>query len=65
MARVVRYEFLGNWIVFWALCIFFFLIPFAFLYWMTCSIRIEEDMDNPEEFVSLFRSGKLTKGTRT
>lgn len=63
MAKIVRYEFLGNWLIFWVLCVFVILIPFAFLYWMTRSIRIEEDMGDPELFVEQFRSGRLTKNT--
>jgi hypothetical protein len=65
MAKIVRHEFLGNWIIFWLLCIFFFLIPFAFLYWMNYSIRIEEDLDDPERFVEAYRSGQLTKRARS
>lgn len=61
MAKIVRYEFMGNWLIFWVLCVVVFLIPFAFLYWMANSIRIEEDLENPELFVERFRSGVLTK----
>jgi len=61
MAKIVRYEFMGNWLVFWLLCVFFLLIPLAFLYWATNVLRIEEDLDEPERFVEEFRVGKLGK----
>jgi hypothetical protein len=63
MAKIVRHEFLGSWLIFWGLCLIVFLWPIAFLYWKAHSIRIEEDMDSPEDFVEQFRSGKLTNKT--
>ena len=61
MAKSVRYEFLGSWVFFTFCCIFFFWLPTAFLYWKTRSIRIEEEIEDPEEFVKLFRAGKLKR----
>jgi hypothetical protein len=59
MAKIVRYEFLGNWLYLCLLCIF--LLPIGVVYWLVRSIRIEEDMESPEDFVELFRAGKLKK----
>ncbi len=63
MAKLVRYEFLGSWAIFWGLCLIVFFWPLAFLYWKSHSVRIEEEMESPEEFVEQFRSGKLTSRT--
>jgi cytosine/uracil/thiamine/allantoin permease len=61
MAKIVRHEFLGNWIYLCVLLIL--LLPIGVVYWMTRSIRIEEEMESPEEFVEQFRAGKLTNRT--
>ncbi len=59
MCKIVRYEFLGNWLLFWALCVSVIGIPLAVLYLRHTTIRIEEDLDDPERFVEEFRSGQL------
>ena len=60
MPKIVRYEFMGNWYLFALCCFFFFLIPLGVLYVMTNMIRIEEEISDPEQFVDLFRQGKLS-----
>ena len=60
MSKIVRYEFMGNWLLFWLLCISGLGIPMAVLYLLNSPIRIEEDMQDPERLVEEFRSGKLT-----
>jgi hypothetical protein len=59
MAKIVRYEFLGNWFYLCLLCIF--LLPIGVVYWLMRSLRIEEELDSPEDFVTLYRTGKLNR----
>ncbi len=62
MSRIVRYEFMGSTLVFWLLCLTGVLIPFAIVYLLNGTLRIEHEVDDPEAFVEAFRSGSLTKG---
>jgi hypothetical protein len=59
VSKIVRYEFMGNWFIFWFLVITVLGIPIAFLYFLNGTVRIETEMDNPEEVLSSFRAGKL------
>jgi hypothetical protein len=59
MPKIVRYEFLGSWVLFLLCCIFVILLPLGLVYVITNTIRIEEEMDSPEKFVEEFRQGKL------
>lgn len=59
MAKIIRREFMGNWILFWLLCVTIFLIPIAILYLVTGTVTIEDEIENPEEFVRQYRAGKL------
>jgi hypothetical protein len=59
MPKVVRYEFMGSWMLFWLLGISVIGIPLAVLYLVNGTIRIEDELDDPEQFVADFRSGKL------
>ncbi len=61
MAKIVRYEFLGSWVLFWLLCITGVGIPVALLYLVNGTLRIEEELDDPERFVAEFRSGKIAQ----
>ena len=61
MSKVVRYQFMGSWLWFWVLCVSAVGIPFAFLYLLNGTVRLESDLDQPEEFVAAFRAGKLAK----
>jgi hypothetical protein len=58
VSKIVRYEFMGNWFLFWLLCISGIGIPFAVLYLLNGTLRIEDDMGDPEQFVSSFRASK-------
>jgi hypothetical protein len=58
MSKIVRYEFMGSWLLFWFLCITVIGIPVAILYLMNGTLRIEDEMADPERFVSTFRAGK-------
>jgi hypothetical protein len=59
MSKVVRYDFLGSWLLFWAACITGVLIPIGVLYLITGIIRTETEMDRPEEFVEAYRAGRI------
>ncbi|MBZ5593430.1 MAG: hypothetical protein LAP39_14400 [Acidobacteriia bacterium] len=59
MSRIVRHEFMGSWIYFWLFCISGFLLPIAILYLINGTIRVEVELEDPEQFVEDFRSGKL------
>jgi hypothetical protein len=61
MAKIMRYEFLGNW--FYLCLLLIFLLPIGVAYWLVRSIRIEEELDSPEDFVDQFRSGRLKNRT--
>jgi hypothetical protein len=58
MSKLVRYEFLGSWLLFWILCITGVGIPVAILYLLNGTLRIEDEMTDPEQFVSGFRARK-------
>jgi hypothetical protein len=64
MSKVVRYRFLGNSCWFWLLCVSVVGLPVAFLYLLHGTIRIEEELNDPERFVEEFRSGKLRRRSR-
>ena len=59
MSKVIRYESMGSWMLFWLLGISIIGIPLAILYLMNGTIRIEDELDDPEQFLAEFRSGKL------
>jgi len=58
VSTIVRYEFTGNWAWFWLLCVTVIGIPFAILYLLTATLRVETEMAEPERFVSEYRAGK-------
>jgi hypothetical protein len=62
MSKVVRYRFLGNVYMFWLLCVTIVGLPVAFLYLLHGTIRIEDELDDPERFIEQFRAGRLTRG---
>jgi len=59
MSKIVRYQFMGNWIIFGFLFLSGFGLPFAILYLFERLVRTETEMDNPEEFLAAYRAGKL------
>jgi len=58
MSKIVRYEFMGSWLYFWLHCISGIGIPVAILYLLNGTLRIEDEMTDPEQFVSAFRAGR-------
>jgi len=56
MSKLVRYEFMGSWLLFWALAITVIGIPLAILYLISGLLRIEHEMADPERFIAEFRA---------
>lgn len=59
MAKIVRHEFVGSPIIFFAFCISIIGIPGAILYLIAGTVAIEEDIADPTEFLIQYRAGKL------
>jgi hypothetical protein len=62
MGKIVRYEFIGGIsgaLLFFILCMTGILIPFAVIYLVSRIVGIEEEVENPTEFLEEFRSGRL------
>ncbi len=59
MSKIVRYEFMGSWLFFWALCITVIGIPLGILYLISGMLKVEHEMDDPERFIAAYRSGRL------
>ena len=54
--KIVRYEFLGSRFVFWIMFVLGITLPFAILYLVGCTVRIDEELDNPSEFLEQHRA---------
>ncbi|MGO4883279.1 MAG: hypothetical protein ACLP59_21035 [Bryobacteraceae bacterium] len=59
MSKVIRNEFMGNWFVFTLLCLTVIGIPLAILYLVTGTLRVETEMQDPEQFIAAYRAKKL------
>lgn len=59
MSKIVRYQFMGSWIIFGLLFLSGFGLPFAILYLLERLVKTETEMDNPEEFLASYRAGQL------
>ena len=62
MGKITRYEFLGGGgsrLLFFILCISIICIPFAIIYFKERIVRVEEEIDDPTEFLEEFRSGEV------
>ncbi len=62
VSKIVRYEFLGSWILFWAYCITVIGIPLAIIYLIQGTVRVETAMDDPERFLSEYKAGRVGRG---
>jgi len=58
MGRVIRYEFVGNWLVLTLLFVSVIFIPFGVVYFILATVKIEEEIENPNEFIAAFKEGK-------
>ena len=55
-SKIVRYEFLGSRFWFWTLFILGITLPLAILYLIGCTVRIDEELENPSEFLAQHRA---------
>ena len=55
MSRIVRHEFMGSWLLFWLFCMTVIGIPIAVIYYRNGMVRIEDDLENPEEALAEYR----------
>ena len=58
MSKIVHYEFMGSWLLFWLLFISGIGLPFAILYLLEGIIRTDTDVDDPQAFIDAYRTGK-------
>ncbi len=56
MAKVIRYEFMGSWLIFWVLFISGLGLPFAILYLLEGTLRLEKEVDDAEKFMEALRA---------
>ncbi len=61
MSKIVRYEYLGSWAYFWLCCVSIVGIPVAILMLINGTVRVEDEMKEPEEFLAAYRAGKVPK----
>jgi hypothetical protein len=61
MSKIVRYRFMGSWWWFWVLCVSGFGLPFAVLYLLTGTVRMDTDVDDPEQLAEDLYTGKLAQ----
>ena len=59
MSKIVRYRFMGSWLWFWLLCVSGIGLPLAVLYLLTGTIRLDSDVDNPDQIVEDLYKSKL------
>lgn len=58
MSSITRYDFLGSEILFVLLALTGIGIPVALLYLLRNTVAIEEEMENPSEFLRDFAAGR-------
>ncbi len=61
MSKIVRYEYMGSWFYFWLCCITVIGIPLAILTLINGTVRVEDEMEDPEAFLAAFRAGKIAR----
>lgn len=59
MNRLVRYEFVGSWWLFAIMFLIGITIPFALLYLINNTLRVEHQMDDPEGFIRALRARNM------
>ena len=58
MSKIVRYEFMGSWLLFWFFCVTVIGLPLGLIYYRNGMVRIEDEMDDPEEALAAYRAKK-------
>jgi hypothetical protein len=61
MGKVIRHEFVGSKLLFFLLCLLGITIPFAIVYLIEGTVTVEDEMQDPEKFMTAFREGKVGK----
>ncbi|MEX0701504.1 MAG: hypothetical protein WD069_05350 [Planctomycetales bacterium] len=64
MGKIIRYEYVGGsgdtlYIV--ATFLVAVLMPLSFIRLVQCIVRIEEEIEDPTEFIAAFRAGRLAR----
>lgn len=57
MDKITRRIFVGNWIVFWLLCITILGIPVAILYLLNGTVTIEQQVEDAGQVMDEYRGG--------
>ena len=52
--KIVRRQFLGNWILFWLLCVTIIGIPFALLYLIDGMVTIEQRVEDANAVMDIY-----------
>jgi hypothetical protein len=55
MDKIVRRKFLGNWIIFWLLCVTIIGIPLAILYLLDGMVTIEQHVEDANAVMEIYR----------
>ena len=61
MNKIVRRQFLGNWVLFLGLCISIIGIPIAILYYKESMVIVEEGLEDPSTFLDAYRATRQRK----
>jgi len=55
MDKIVRRQFLGNWVFFWLLCVTILGIPIAILYLIDGMVTIEQQVEDATAVMEIYR----------
>lgn len=58
MSRIVRFEFMGSWVIFSILFISGVGLPAAILYLINGLVLVETAIEDPEKFISEYKAGR-------
>ncbi|HEX5136745.1 MAG TPA: hypothetical protein VFY93_07230 [Planctomycetota bacterium] len=59
MGKIVRREFVGSRPLFVLLCLLGITIPFAVIYLLEATVTIEDEVEDPEKFMTALREGRV------
>jgi hypothetical protein len=59
MGKIVRREFVGSPLLFFLLCLLGITLPFAVIYLLEATVTIEDEMEDPEEFMAALRERRV------
>ena len=57
-SKIIRRQFLGNWVLFFLLCVSIIGIPVAFLYYKELTVIVEEGLEDPAAFLEAYRAAR-------